>query len=350
VVRPALSRLPCEHPRRHQAGINFGVHFLSAITESTILACPCAKKTPLVAGVSGATLCTGAGCVHAQASGCFTRTQNVPILISFQNCDTVCQPEQYKADDSGTFYGVDRKASALDQKSPKRVPDTTSVTAKNCAKFVDLLQARHAQPRVLVIGSGTRGSGTEALWDNAAINKTGIDIYPSASTDYVADAHYLPFVDGAFDGVWIQAVLEHVVDPVLVVQQIHRVLAKGGIVYAETPFMQQVHEGAYDFQRFSVLGHRYLFRWFDAVDMGGTRGAGVVLAWSVRYLVWALTRSKTAAAIAAKPFAMLAGLLDRWSDPRAMWDSSSAVYFLGSRAEQPMRQSELPKGYRGLQV
>ena len=35
-----------------------------------------------------------------------------------------------------------------------------------------------------------------------------------------------------------------------------------GIVYAETPFMQQVHEGAYDFTRYTVLGHRYLFKKF----------------------------------------------------------------------------------------
>jgi SAM-dependent methyltransferase len=327
-----------------------GVLLLTATLESSILACPCAKKSPLVAGDGGATLCTALGCAHAQQAGAFTRTQGVPILISFQNCDTVCQPEQYKSDEANTFYGVDRESSAPDQKSPQRVPDTTSVTAKNCAKFVQLVGARSSAPRVLVIGSGTRGSGTEALWDNRALHKVGVDIYPSSSTDYVADAHYLPFVDGAFDGVWIQAVLEHVVDPVLVVKEIHRVLAKDGIVYAETPFMQQVHEGAYDFQRYTVLGHRYLFRWFTALDMGGTRGPGVVLAWSVRYLVWAMTRSKTAAAIATKPFAMLAGLFDRLADRRAMWDSSSGVYFLGSKAEQSIQQRDLPKAYQGFQV
>lgn len=317
---------------------------------SEILACPCDRKLPLRANDKGVYQCAGTDCAHAQPGPGFKTVQGVPILIAFENCDTVCQPEQYKSDDSSTFYGVRRSSDAPVQQGPRPAPDTTSVTAKNCLKFVDLLLARSAKPRVLVIGSGTRGSGTDALWDNAQISKLGIDIYPSQSTDFVADAHYLPFVDGAFDGVWIQAVLEHVVDPVRVVQQIHRVLAKDGIVYAETPFMQQVHEGAYDFQRFSVLGHRYLFRAFEALDMGGTRGAGVVLAWSVRYLVWAMTRSKTAAALVSKPFAMLAGLFDRWSDPRAMWDSSSGVYFLGRRAEQPIKQRDLPQAYRGMQV
>jgi ubiquinone/menaquinone biosynthesis C-methylase UbiE len=68
----------------------------------------------------------------------------------------------------------------------------------------------------------------------------------------VADGHQLPIADGSVDGVWIQAVLEHVLDPSIVVQEIHRVLTPGGVVYAETPFMQPVHEGAYDFTRFSL--------------------------------------------------------------------------------------------------
>jgi len=57
-----------------------------------------------------------------------------------------------------------------------------------------------------------------------------------------------------FDAVWIQAVLEHVLDPVRVVAEIHRVLRPGGLVYSEIPFMQEVHEGAYDFTRFRLSG------------------------------------------------------------------------------------------------
>jgi SAM-dependent methyltransferase len=320
----------------------------------------------IVAGNGGALLCSGAACVHAQPAGAFQHVQNVPILISFKNCDTVCQPEQYQAVDSSKFYSVARRTTSLGQRARQWLAGTSQVTVKNCVKFVELVRAGHAQrrttpqttsrsapqskPRILVIGSGTRGSGTESLWDNDAVTKVGIDIYPSQSTDYVADAHYLPFVDGAFDGVWIQAVLEHVADPALVVKEIHRVLATGGIVYAETPFMQQVHEGAYDFQRYTVLGHRFLFRSFATVDMGGDKGPGVVLAWSIRYLVWALTRSKTAARIVSAPFAMALRQLDRLTDHRALWDSASGVYFLGARSDQPLKQSELTQGYRGFQT
>lgn len=100
---------------------------------------------------------------------------------------------------------------------------------------------------MLVIESGEKGSGTSELFDCDDINLTGIDIYISESVDLVCDGHYLPFVSSNFDGVWIQAVLEHVVEPSIVVAEIHRVLKDEGLVYAETPFMQQVHEGGYDY-------------------------------------------------------------------------------------------------------
>ena len=57
----------------------------------------------------------------------------------------------------------------------------------------------------------------------------------------------------------------------------------------QTPFMQQVHEGAYDFTGYTVLGHRYLFRDFEALDFGGNKGANVALAWSIKIFVWAIT-------------------------------------------------------------
>ncbi len=56
--------------------------------------------------------------------------------------------------------------------------------------------------------------------------------------------------------------------------EIHRVLRPGGIVYADTPFLQQVHEGAYDFTRFTDSGHRFLFRRFERIDSGSVAGCG----------------------------------------------------------------------------
>ena len=92
---------------------------------------------------------------------------------------------------------------------------------------------------------------------------------------FIADAHNIPIVNEYFDCVIIQAVLEHVLRPNQVVNEIFRVLKANGIVYSETPFLQQVHEGPYDFTRFTESGHRYLFKNFELIKSGASDGAGL---------------------------------------------------------------------------
>jgi hypothetical protein len=47
-----------------------------------------------------------------------------------------------------------------------------------------------------------------------------------------------------------------------------------GVVYDETPCMKHVHEGPYDFTRFTASGHHYLFKNFSQICSGVTAGAG----------------------------------------------------------------------------
>ncbi len=75
-------------------------------------------------------------------------------------------------------------------------------------------------------------------------------------------------------------------------KEIHRVLKDDGIVYADTPFMQQVHEGAYDFTRFTLSGHRWLFKNFALLDSTVWSAAPVL----ARELVGSLCRRADAGA------------------------------------------------------
>jgi SAM-dependent methyltransferase len=216
--------------------------------------------------------------------------------------------------------------------------------------FKNLLSKRKTLSTVLVIGSGTIGSGMSTLYGNANLNIVGIDIYSSPSVDYIADSHYLPFKNQVFDGIWVQAVLEHVVDPSLVISEIYRILKNDGIVYAETPFMQQVHEGAHDFQRYTILGHRFLFRDFDVIKIGGNGGSGVALAWSLRYFFWSILRSKYLAIILSAPFYLFLRFLDRFASKNSLYDSASGVYFLGKKnGSSKLRHIDLKLLYQGLQ-
>jgi ubiquinone/menaquinone biosynthesis C-methylase UbiE len=110
--------------------------------------------------------------------------------------------------------------------------------------------------------------------------------------------HDLPFADNSFDGVVVQAVLEHVVDRRAAWRR-HRVLKGRGVVYAETPFMQQVHMGPYDFTRFTHSGHRRLFRWFRG-GRAAPCGPGMALAWAYQHFLLSFaTRGLSAVAALA---------------------------------------------------
>src|SRR5437763_1320939 len=67
--------------------------------------------------------------------------------------------------------------------------------------------------------------------------------------------------------------------------QRRRILKQHGFVYDALPFMQQVFMGKYDFNRFTALGHRRLFRGFSEIRRGIANGPAMALAWSISYFL-----------------------------------------------------------------
>jgi SAM-dependent methyltransferase len=213
--------------------------------------------------------------------------------------------------------------------------------------MLDMLSGRPS--RILVVGGGTIGNGLDSLYTCADdVDIIGLDLYGSEVTQLIADAHAIPLATGSIDAVIVQAVLEHVLDPTVVVGEIYRVLADGGLVYAETPFMQQVHAGAYDFTRFTASGHRYLFRWFTEIDSGVTAGPGTQLLWSLDHLVRGLARSRNAGRV-VRALLFWLRYLDGCVDPTYAIDGASAAFFLGRRANREMSRGEIVDYYRGAQ-
>ena len=148
-------------------------------------------------------------------------------------------------------------------------------------------------PKILIIGGGAVGVGVEIFYNKFRNNITSFDVYDSKLVDFIGDASSIPYSNNYFDFILIQAVLEHVYDPNLVVREIYRTLKNNGLVYAETPFLQHVHEGAYDFTRYTVLGHRVLFKDFDKILSGHIGGIGQSMLWSVEYFFRSIFRSRT---------------------------------------------------------
>jgi len=232
------------------------------------------------------------------------------------------------------------------------VPEVSvNVKAKqNFAAFEREVCARAPRPRVLILGGSIVGSGMEEMLSGDRLEVVETDIALSDRVHLICDGHDVPFEDGTFDGVVVQAVLEHVLEPYRCVDEIHRVLKSNGVVYAETAFMQQVHGGRYDFMRFTWLGHRRLFRRFQEIESGASCGPGMALGWAHRYF-WRAVAGKGPARALARLFVHFTAFFWKWFDPMLVdrpvaWDAASAVYFLGSRSESTLSDRELLKLYR----
>jgi SAM-dependent methyltransferase len=245
-----------------------------------------------------------------------------------------------------------RPRSFLGPLIDRLVPSTgLSLASRDCLRrFRGLLQKSSDSPRILVIGGSILGDGMEELLA-AGIELVESDVSFGPRTQLIFDAHVIPFSGGSFDGVVAQAVLEHVADPATVVEELHRVLKPAGMVYAEIPFMQQVHGGAYDFTRFTHLGCLRLFRKFTEIASGANAGPGTALAWSYDYFLSSFITS-----LRLRPFVRLFVRLtafwlkyfDRLVDgkPGAL-DAASVIYFLGRRSESVRSDREIVQQYRG---
>jgi SAM-dependent methyltransferase len=313
---------------------------LEAMVDQDLFICPrCASP---VRPEVGRWRCTGAPCRYADEP--FPIVSGVPALVDFEH--SVLDADRLRAVEGASEVHRSRFHRAL---SRLLHPANTTAPA-NVARMLELLRADGAtagqRPRILVIGGGAVGAGLEELYAEPTVDLICFDIYASPAVRFIADGHAIPLADGCVDGVVIQAVLEHVLEPTVVAKEIHRVLRSAGIVYADSPFLQQVHEGPYDFTRFTDSGHRYLFRSFERIDSGSVAGAGTALRWSIDYFVRALTRSVLLGRIMAMCLFWLS-YADRILDPKHSVDGASSVFFLGRKTAVPITEAEIIDYYQG---
>lgn len=323
--------------------------------KGTAVASPQCKLSPAVVQILRCPICgfqmtlqpERMDCLNAKYAHSFPVVDGVPVLLNetrsvFRISDLV----ERKTDIVKPVPRILTLASSL-------VPQISrNVAARaNYKRLGKLLLARSERPRVLIVGGAIHGQGMEPILDNDSIELVQTDVYLGESTELIADAHDLPFADGSFDGVIVQAVLEHVTDPYRCVAEIWRVLGKEGLVYAETPFMQQVHLGRYDFTRFTHLGHRRLFREFDEISSGVACGPGMALAWSFEYFLLSFAKSSALRALIRG----VVGLTLFWlkyfdyylQRTAGGFDAASGFFFLGRRSATSLTDAELIKLYRG---
>lgn len=157
---------------------------------------------------------------------------------------------------------AERTADSLFQKD--RMFDRT-ITAKlyNFGSRLissEYLKKDHLAEFIRSIGPESRvaelGSGNRRL-PGPIIN---IDIFPFPNVDIVADIGKTPFPDSSFDYLVLDTVLEHVPDPVHVVNEAFRILKTGGEILCIAPFLFPYHGYPRHYCNFSQDALEHLFR------------------------------------------------------------------------------------------
>lgn len=111
---------------------------------------------------------------------------------------------------------------------------------------------------VINLGSGNSNISAEVL---------NVDIFDYDNVDIVCDIADLPFSDNSIDIIINLAVLEHVPEPELVINEIYRVLKIDGIIYTAFPFIQGFHASPFDYTRVTIEGIHELHKKFEKIEL-----------------------------------------------------------------------------------
>lgn len=291
--------------------------------------------------VDNSIYCNNPKCIRSTNS--FKILYEKPILVDFKQSvldEEIFVSIQGSSAVKRTSIGLMTKIRSLFRKKNK-------ITINNIS-FLENEIKNITKPRILIIGGGEIGSGMEPLYERYKDSIISFDIYSSPHINFIADAHNIPIVSEYFDIVIIQAVLEHVIDPKNVVSEIWRVLKFDGIVYAETPFIQHVHEGRFDFTRFTESGHRYLFRRFSVISSGYNLGVATSLLWSLDFFFTGLFRSRLVGRSIRILFFWIS-YLDQLIPESYNIDGACGVYFTGRKKQENINQKDILIHYKGSQ-
>jgi len=291
-----------------------------------------------------------AQCAAAACGASYPVSRGIPVLINGKT-------SLFSA--SGILSEQDASAGSSKRRfwrnlESRIVPSISKnwVAERNYRRFFEKMRGKPGIPLILIIGGSTIGAGLGPYLRDPAFRFVESDIYFGPRTGLICDAHDIPFADESFDGVIIQAVIEYMVVPERGVGEIHRILKPDGMVYSETPFMAQVHGGRYDFNRYSHLGHRRLFRGFTELSSGPVNGPGIVLAWSYKYFLMTFFAGKRARNL-AHVFAHFTSFWVKYLDgylitKPGVYDCALGYFFMGEKSATVLPDRELIAGYRGM--
>jgi SAM-dependent methyltransferase len=172
------------------------------------------------------------------------------VLSKKNNESLVCTQCEYAARmTQGIPLFTDVPATIEPWEKVERGPDKGTAWRKSNWKFLNSFVSKlSADVKILDVGAG-HGDFADIFEGRSYYS---LDIVPYPEVDLVADLGEVnPFKDGAFDVVVLMNVLEHVYESRSLLKSISRIVASGGSVVITVPFLLKVHQGPFDFSRYT---------------------------------------------------------------------------------------------------
>jgi len=147
------------------------------------------------------------------------------------------------------FHGTSQKKIIKFNEAAIRSPaNWTGWRRRNYDFFLERLEGVEESSVVLDVGAGT--SPFAALF--RTFTSFRVDFEPYQGIDFLTDLNRpLPVPDRAFDVVVMSNLLEHIFEPLTLMTECHRILKRGGNMIMTVPFLIKVHQGPYDFLRYT---------------------------------------------------------------------------------------------------
>lgn len=222
-----------------------------------VCACPVCKG-PLTWAVAQAT-CDACDAVYEINEG-------VPVLFPAENRPPVANP------DEDALAGLSPRLRRYAERFRRHKPELTYKSPATRHLAAHYVEALGMTASVFNIGSGTSSFGPSVV---------NVDIAPNPGVSIVGTCERLPLRSEIADGIVLQAVLEHVQDVSLALDEAHRVLRNGASLYVEVPFVAGYHPTPADYRRWTRRGIEEELRehGFSPVEGGVVVGPASATAW-----------------------------------------------------------------------
>ncbi len=201
------------------------------------------------------------------------------------------------------------------------------MTMEKSKEFIDRAMEKIGATNGLVLdfGGGERFGKWLSTYESLFTKCTyrTFDFDAATGADIIGDIHAIPMGDGSCDAIICASVLEHVRDPIRAMDELRRVLRKGGVMFLYVPSIYPYHarKGRYpDYWRFfDDTMREILFAGFSEVDVHKRGGYFLALSFFVPFqhkLRWLLNP--------------LAGFLD-WAFQSEKRSTTSGYYVLATK-------------------